>query len=270
MPSPLRPLLPLWLLLFVSCGVSLPSAAQRPARPVTFFEDPAGKTYLLLSDSRLITRNQLGGTVNTFYDSSLGAPDHVDVTNPFSIILYYQDYGRLVLLDRTLSEITRIDLFNVEGLQQPGALARANDNQIWVYDDWDYRLKLLDEQGRVARQTNNLRLDLKVTQDPAAIYVDRGTVALYFPELNRLAVLTNYGRFEFWVDLPPTEQVSYQTPYLTGYDETDSWRYVMGAKKTERWARPQVQGAGEQTRRPGKTTYRYLNAAGEIITTTVE
>ena len=270
MPSLYRPLLPMVWLLFISCGASLPSTAQRGARPVTFFEDPAGKTYLLLSDSRLITRNQLGGTVNTFFDSSLGAPDHVDVTNPFSIILYYQDYGRIVLLDRTLSEITRIDLFNVEGLQQPGALARANDNQIWVYDDWDYRLKLLDEQGRVARQTNNLRLDLKVTQDPAAIYVDRGTVALYFPELNKLAILTNYGRFEHWVELPPTKQVSYQTPYLTGYDEANSWRYVMGAKKTEKWARPQVQGEGEQTRRPGKDSYRYLDAKGEVSTIIID
>ena len=229
-------------------------------RPVDFFVDPAGKAYLLLSDSRLVTQNKLGQTVNVFYDSSLGMPDHVDVTNPFSILVYYLDFGRLVILDRTLSEVTRIDLFATEGLQQPGALARANDNQIWVYDSWDYRLKLLDDEGQVRLRSNNLRLELGVVVDPVEIYVDRGTVALHFPDLDRLAVLTNYGRFQYWVDLPPTERVDWLTPYLEGSDGEVCWRWVAGGRRVVE----EPCGPTPGRRRPTKTGYHYLDETGAV------
>lgn len=238
-------------------------------RPVDFFLDPAGKAYFLLSDSRLVTRNALGQNDNIFYDSSLGSPDLVDVTNPFSILLYYQDFGRLVILDRTLSEISRIDLFSTENLQQPGALARANDNQIWVYDSWDYRLKLLDNQGAVGRTTNNLRQELGVLDDPDAIYVDRGTVALYFKQKSRLAVLTNYGRFEYWVDLPESESVAWLTPHLTGFNQAESWRWVPGAKTIKTWALPRVQGKWGSKRLATAKGYYSLNPAGTLDFTEV-
>ena len=259
-------LLFLSLVLFLGCGAPRDVATQVTDRvaPVDFFVDPAGKTYLLLADSRLITRNELGQTTNLFYDSSLGMPDHVDVTNPFSIIVYYLDFGRLIILDRTLSEVARVDLFAVNGLEQPGALARANDNQIWVYDSWDYRLKLLNERGRVQRTTNDLRLELKITDAPEAIFVDRGTVALYFEGRNQLAVLTNYGRFQYWVDLPATTHVDYLTPYLLGYDEGRSWRWVSGAKTVKPYARPQVQSEGEQKRLPYADGYYLLTKVGTI------
>lgn len=237
---------------------------------IDVFFSPAGKAYFLMSDKNFVTQNALGQTMNEFYDSSLGLPDQVDVTNPFSIILYYQDYGQIVILDRTLSELSRIDLFATEGLQQPGALARANDNQIWVYDTWNYQLKLLDNQGKIVRRTNNLRLELGVTEDPTAIYVDRGKVALHFSASNRLAQLTNFGRFEYWVPLPATAQTAWSTPYLTGYDSKNSWRWVAGAKTAVKWARPLVQGEGEIKRRPRKDGYQLLLKSGKVIFVPVE
>ncbi|NJC27959.1 hypothetical protein [Neolewinella antarctica] len=258
----------LLLVLFLATFGCASTRSVAQVKPVDFFLDPAGKAYLLLSDSRLITQNQLGQTVNDFYDSSLGFPDNVDVTNPFSILLYYQDFGRLVILDRTLSEITRIDLFSVDNIQQPGVLARANDNQVWVYDSWDHRLKLLDNQGRVERTTNDLRLELSAPEDPDAIFVDRGTVALYFREKSRLAVLTNYGRFKYWVDLPVTANVSWLTPYLTGYDEETSWRWVPGLRTVKEWAprlsSGQVPGLGEGKRLAVRDGYHLLEATGKV------
>lgn len=254
-----------FLILVLFSALSCASTRQSAeVKPMDFFLDPAGKAYFLLSDHHLITKNALGQNDNEFYDSSLGNPDLVDVTNPFSILLYYQDFGRLVILDRTLSEISRIDLFSTDELQQPGALARANDNQIWVYDSWDFRLKLLDIQGRVGRTTNNLRLELGVTDNPDAIFVDRGTVALYFKQKSRLAVLTNYGRFKYWVDLPATENITWLTPYLTGYDGDKSWRWVPGATSVKTWALPPVQGSGEGKRMAVEGGYYYLNRAGGL------
>lgn len=214
------------LLLFIS------TLAYAQARD--FFLDPVGKAYYLLKDDRLVTDNPLGQNRFEFYDSSLGAPDLVDVTNPFAILLYYEAYGLIVVLDRTLSEVSRLDLYSLDGLLEPAALARAADNNVWVFDGWDYRLKLLDAQGEVVRQTNDLRLELKVATAPEYLYVDRNAVLLHFREAGRLAVFTNYGRFQRWVELPEAEHFGWHAPFLFG-DGDQAWRWQQGA-------RPQVLG----------------------------
>ena len=181
----------------------------------TFYLDPVGKPYFLLANDRLVTANQLGRTAYSYFDSSLGAPDVIDVRNPFSIIVYYQDYGTVVLLDRNLSEKRRIDLFAVEDLRQPGTLARGINDDLWVFDSWDYRLKLFDNRLEVERETNDLRLDLGLAAEPDRILVSRNTVSLYFAEDGRLATFDRFGRFLRWTDLPaPAARVDWNAPNL--------------------------------------------------------
>ncbi len=219
----MRVVVVMWFL--TGCAVS---RSQVPVGVEDFFLDPMGKAYFLLEDARLVTGNQLGGNTYSFYDSSLGGPDYVDVANPFQILLYYRDYGMVLILDRTLSELDRIDLFANPAIRQPGALARSYDNGIWVFDNWSYRLLRLDERGEVDRQTNNLRLELNGPGAPDALYVDRNAVMLYFREENRMAVFTNYGEFQRWVTVPPATDLSWNPPYLLGIAGGRSWRWTSG------------------------------------------
>lgn len=213
-------LLPL-LFLLVSCATVRP---QTPAA-TAFFLDPVGKEYLLLNDGSLVTANPLGQNEFVFYDSSLGIPDAVDVTNPFAVLLFYADYGTVVMLDRTLSEIRRLDLFRIEDMQQPTLLARATDNGIWLFDSWDYRLKQLDQRGEVTITSNDLRLSAQMTSEPEALYVYQNLILLHFPAEQRLGVFTNYGRFERWVDLPAGAGFGWLDGRLGGHDNERRWTF---------------------------------------------
>ncbi|MFK8165443.1 MAG: hypothetical protein AB8H12_23555 [Lewinella sp.] len=219
----------------LSCATTRSQAEEQVA---DYFIDPVGKTYLLLTDDELVTDNPLGQNRFSFYDSSLGGPDVVDVTNPFAILLFYADYGTVVVLDRTLSEVSRLDLFGLSDLQQPMTVARATDQGIWVFDSWDYRLKLIDNTGRERLKSNDLRLEIKTAAEPSAIYVDQGAVLLHYAEDDRLAVFTNYGRFQRWVELPPAKTYGWHAPYLSGNTDGNYWIWARG----EQEARPQVQG----------------------------
>jgi hypothetical protein len=219
----------------LSCATTRSSPEEKVA---DYFIDPVGKTYFLLTDDELVTDNPLGQNRFSFYDSSLGGPDVVDVTNPFAILLFYADYGTVVVLDRTLSEVSRLDLFSLSHLQQPVTAARATDQGVWVFDSWDYRLKLLDNTGRERLTSNDLRLEIKTAAEPTAIYVDQGAVMLHYAEENRLAIFTNYGRFERWVKLPPAQTFGWHAPYLIGNTDGTYWRWGRG----EQEARPPVQG----------------------------
>lgn len=231
--------------LFLLCclfGLSCATTRSQPEETAAdYFVDPVGKAYLLLSSDELVTDNPLGKNRFSFYDSSLGGPDLVDVTNPFAILIFYADYGTVVVLDRTLSEVSRLDLFSLTFLQQPVIVARATDQGIWVFDSWDYRLKLIDNTGKLRLESNDLRLEIRTAAEPTAIYVDQGAVLLHYAAENRLAVFTNYGRFERWVELPPAAEFGWHAPYLIGNTEGTFWRWGRG----EQEARPPVQGAFE-------------------------
>jgi len=247
-----------YLLLLLPLLTCAPVRPQATTGTADFFLDPVGKRYYLLADDRLVTANPLGQNRFEFYDSSLGGPDLVDVTNPVAILLYYEAYGQIVVLDRTLSEVSRLDLFSLDEILEPAALARATDNNIWVFDGWDYRLKLLDKQGKVARKSNDLRLELKMSEAPDAVYVDRQSVLLHFMEDRRLAVFTNYGRFERWVALPEAEAYGWHAPLLFGSGQT-SWLLNVATG-----ARTQVQEKVKGKALAGKEGYYRFGESGAV------
>lgn len=232
-----------WLITWL-CALSGVLAAQHEV--VDFFVDPVGKAYYLLADEQLVTDNPTGQNRFVFYDSSLGAPTSVDVTNPFAILLFYADYGTVVLLDRTLSEVSRLDLFAGEAVLQPEALARAADDGLWVFDGWDYRLKLLDATGAVRLQSNDLRLALQLKTAPAAIYVNGGEVLLHYRDEQRLAIFTAYGRFQRWIDLPAADHFGWYAPVLTGTTDSVAWTYRGGEPAVRNWPQRPATANGDQ------------------------
>lgn len=234
----------LTLLLLTACV----TAYSQPTSAVDlFFIDPVGREYLLLTDGSLVTDNPLGQNRFAFFDSSRGRPDVVDVTNPFAILLYYADYGETIILDRTLSELRRLDFFSIAGVEQPVTLARATDGGIWLFDSWDYRLKLLDQNGEIGRTSNDLRLELKITTEPTAIYVYENLVLLHFTEDNRtaknettdnettdngLAVFTNYGRFQRWFPLAEGTDFTWLDGRLAAVHNGVRWVYDLRTDRT--------------------------------------
>ena len=242
----------LFLLVFCACATSRPQAQPYP---VDFYLDPMGRAYFLLNDGQLITTNPLGQNNFIFYDSSLGIPEVIDVSNPFAILLYYADYATVVVLDRTLNEVSRLDFFNLEGIDQPVTLARATDNGIWLFDSWDYRLKLLNQRSTISQQSNDLRLSLKVAEPPIRIYVYQHLVLLHYQEDNRLAMFTNYGRFERWVSLPEADYFSWHDGRLLGQLSADLWVWNI---RTGEVARTQVQHETGEPCLPVSGGYRHL------------
>lgn len=225
------------------------------------FLDPTGKTYFLLADERLVTDNPLGQNRFEFFDSSLGSPDVVDVANPFSVMLFYADYGQLIILDRTLSERSRLDLFSVEDILEPSTVARASDNKVWVFDNWDYRLKLLDQSGKVSQRSNDLRLEIRAVTPPDAIYVNRGQVLLHYMADNRAALFTNYGRFEQWITFPAADDFAWNPPFLLGRSKDSFWIWNAVTNQRKERPRPQVQGEVNEQWIPLAEGYLRLNPA---------
>jgi hypothetical protein len=78
---------------------------------VDFELDNLGNIYLLNADNQLKKISAAGDSLAVFNDvRRYGKVSYIDVTNPLKILLYYQEFGTIVMLDRLLNNINSIDL----------------------------------------------------------------------------------------------------------------------------------------------------------------
>jgi hypothetical protein len=158
--------------------------------------DPLGNAYVLTPGGDLLQVMPDGRVVFNYHNTVLGEPTQLDVTDPFNLVLFFAEQQTIVLLDRTLSERSELDLRTTD-IQNASAVARSHDNQLWVYDDYAGRLYKLDERGAILLSSDDLRLaeNLTGSTDRMLRYQDR--MLLHFPERG-LGTFTFYGRLDEW------------------------------------------------------------------------
>ena len=162
--------------------------------------DELGHLYAITSTYELIKYNRAGEELFRYNNSTLGELSQVDAANPFGLLLFYRPMQQIVVLDRTLNLWATFDLRQPD-LTSVAVAGLSRNNQVWVYDDWHYRLKLLDAQGTELLTSDELRLSLGVTTPPDELLVERNQVLLVFRERG-VAAFTNLGQFVGWLPIP--------------------------------------------------------------------
>src|SRR2546421_8472114 len=124
---------------------------------IDFTDDNLGNLYILGKNDQLKKINANGDSVAVFNAvKRYGQLYSIDVTNPLKILLYYKDFGTVLTLDRFLSIRNTLDLRR-QNLYQVKAVGLAYDNNIWLFDEQEGKLKRVGEDGKLITQSNDLR-----------------------------------------------------------------------------------------------------------------
>jgi hypothetical protein len=157
--------------------------------------DNLNNIYLISSTGQVKKLGPSGDSLAIYNQvRNYGLPYSMDVSNPLKVLLFYKDYSTVVVLDRYLAVRTSIDL-RKQRILQPGAIGLSYDNNIWVFDEYDNKLKKVDEQGNLLLETADFRSALNHTILPQTIINDNGSVYLA-DSLNGIFVFDNYGTFK--------------------------------------------------------------------------
>lgn len=119
------------------------------AKKVTI--DNFGNLFVVTPKNELLKFNPQGKFLWNYANKTYGEITQVDVTDPLRVILYYANYQQIVVLNNNLSEISKYS-FNQNSDVQVLAVASANNNGFWVYDQINRELRKL---------SNNFVDDLK-------------------------------------------------------------------------------------------------------------
>ena len=161
--------------------------------------DKLAQLYVVTTKNDLIKYNSKGEELFRYTNNTLGELKHVDVTNPFNILLYYPEFLTVLTLNRTLNQTGEFSLFdlNVVDVQ---AVAMSNDNNIWLYDDVSFQVKKIDRKGETLGTSENLSNQFSKALQPNFILERDNWLYLNDKALGVL-IFDTYGQYVKTIDV---------------------------------------------------------------------
>lgn len=163
---------------------------QQASKYVT--TDKLGQVYIVNTDDELLKYNAQGEQQFVYFDRTLGSISYIDATNPFQVLVFFEDFQTVVWLDRTLNPISKMNLSDF-GFFQLNTIGVASDNRLWIYDNTTFQIKKIDNQGEIiieSLELNNLTNNL----NPNFIIEKNNRIYLNNPKTG-IFVFDNFGQY---------------------------------------------------------------------------
>lgn len=191
-------------LFLISCGtvkqVPVEFTCELLPAPIKSFKiDALGNIYTISRSNRLKVYDAGMNQLFEYFNNGLGEISYIDVTNSRKIILFFAGFQKMLFLDNTLSEIGRFDIdFNLP--YDIRAMGSTRDNNLWIYDALDYKLKKIDNAGKIILESNPVESYLDISIAPDYI-IEYNNEVLLIEENKGIAVFDNFGNYLRYIGL---------------------------------------------------------------------
>jgi len=198
---------------------------------VDFTVDNLDNVYVITSTDQLKKYNANGDSVAVFNQvRKFGKVSTIDVSNPLKVLLYYKDFSTIVVLDRLLSIRNIIDL-RKQGIFQVNAIGQSYDNNIWVYDEGNSKLKKIDDQGKTLLETTDFRQLFDHAPEVRNIFDQDGFVYLYDPQQS-IFVFDYYGALRNKILINGWDDLKVAGKFIFGINKDTLHRYEINTFRT--------------------------------------
>lgn len=199
--------------------------------------DNLDNLYTVNSRNQLKKFNAQGDSVAIYNDvKQFGTATLIDVSNPLKILLYYQDFATIVELDRFLNSVNSIDL-RKQNIFQARAIGRSYDNQVWVYDEAENKLKKVDEQGKLIQETPDFRMLLGKAITPLRIFDENRYVYIY-DSTHGVYVFDYYGSLRNNIMIQNWQNFAVTGKFIYGSRNDTVFRYEISTFRVDEWKMP--------------------------------
>jgi hypothetical protein len=198
---------------------------QFPYPVSSFSVDNIGDLYLITSDNQLKKFNEKVDSVGVFNQvTQYGKLTYVNAGNPWKTILFYQNFSTIVLLDKYLNVVTSINL-RKQNIFKVEAVTTSYDNNIWLFDEQDNKLKKIDDNGNVLSESVDFRLLFDSVPDPKQIIDRDGFVYLNDPQKG-IYIFDYYGSFKSKLTFLNWRNIAVIGKNIYGFDSQNLYNYT--------------------------------------------
>lgn len=217
---------------------------QIPLQTKFITADKLQQLYAVTPSNEVIKYAPDGTELYRFSNNILGDLTYLDATDPFNLLLFYEDYQSIIMLDRTLNKTAMLNLLDLDALQVH-AIGMSNDGHIWLYDPVKFRLKKVDANGHILAESQNLSLLLPQTPQPTQLVARDNRVYLSDPAQGIL-LFNNFGQFQKVTDLPGVERFQVVENRLIFQQKSDLFAYDQRSFQTKSIPLPEGVKEGDQ------------------------
>lgn len=224
-----------WLFFLICYSFSTASAQTKdssylwsytlPSEIVFVTSDALQQIYVATEDGYILKFDKDGQLLFEYSNKRLGKVGVLDASNPFNVLVYYPELARIILLDRTLSELKTIPLFDLQ-IFEPKAVALSNDNHIWVYDPINFQLKKISRDGEVLFQSKYLN---QTTRIPLALtfLLERDNQLIASDTTKGIFIFDAFGQLKQQVEMKNVQQFQVEDNRLIYYKDREMYSYSL-------------------------------------------
>jgi len=132
---------------------------------------------------------------------ALGKISSVDFINPLKILLFYEDFNTVILLDNQLNEIQKLNLFDIDNTIFASKIGMASQNQFWIYNALTQQIMLFDYLKNTSKNIGNpIQENIKFTQSDFNYFY-------WVDEINNWYSIDIFGKITLLANIPPFENM---------------------------------------------------------------
>lgn len=226
------------LIIIAYCLLALVATAQDEnavLQPVTIIKDSISDfTVDNLGNIYLVGRLQQVKKLNNNLDSlavfndvrHFGNLYYVDASNPLKVLLFYRDFNTILVLDRFLNIRTTIDL-RQSNIFQCSAIGQSYDNNMWVFDELDNKIKKIDDNGKLLLESPDFRIVFDAPPRPTRIE-DYNRYVYAYDSSKGLLVMDYFGAYKNLIAFKGWQNVHGISNGIVATDETGLIYYQPG------------------------------------------
>ena len=199
--------------------------------------DILNNVYLVTTGNQLKKYNPAGDSMAVFNDvKKYGNPTLMDVSNPLKVLLYYKNYATVVMLDRLLSQRNSIN-FREKNIFSVKAIATSYDNNIWLFDEQDYKLKKIDEEGKLLQESTDWRVLMDAVPSPATI-IDNNNFVYLYDTAKGFYIFDYYGTYKNNLPFFNWKNIAVSAGKITGLQSNRLHSYVIESLNDKTYTLP--------------------------------
>jgi hypothetical protein len=192
-----------------------------------FTADYLGNLFLVNKNGQLKKLNVKGDSMGVFNDvRRYGKLYSIDAANPLKTLLFYKDFKTIVVLDRFLNVVNTIDL-RKQNILQVRAISQSYDNNIWIFDEQESKLKKIGEDGKILSETSDFRLVFGEAPMPVRI-IDQDKFVYLYDEQKGMFIFDYYGALKSKLPLTGWNNIQVINGNILGRLQNKILSYVSG------------------------------------------
>ncbi len=122
-----------------------PLSTQSCVAQTFYGRDSYGAIYS--GENQTFTK-QLDKQIWEYKNPALGTISNVILTNPLKIVLFYEQFNTVILVDNQLNELEKISLSELSTPIMASAIGLAEGNRLWIYNSLTNQLGLLNLKNK--------------------------------------------------------------------------------------------------------------------------